>query len=226
MAVTSLDIIKSWFKRGLKPTEAQFANTWDSYWHKLESISMSAIDGLNIALSNKANVNHGHEASDISGLEEILLPLQEEVADLSGRMDSAETAIAGKADIEHTHQTSEVEGLKEVLQPLTEAVADHETRIAALEEAPDVVPVANYLLELDTAPTYASGRVKIMKYRYVSDSANKYEERFSYDANGRISFVELKDDVSAKWIRRTYSYSTAGELQLPAVADIVAWTIS
>lgn len=183
MAVTSLDIIKSWFKRGLKPTEAQFANTWDSYWHKLESISMSAIDGLNVALSNKANVNHGHDASDISGLEE-------------------------------------------VLQPLTEAVADHETRIAQLEEAPDVVPVANYLLELDAAPTYASGRIKMMKYRYVSDSANKYEERFSYDSNGRITFVELKDDVSAKWIRRTYSYSTAGELQLPTVVDITAWSVN
>lgn len=183
MAVTSLDIIKSWFRRGLKPTEAQFANTFDSFWHKLDLISMSAIDGLTVALNGKANVNH-------------------------------------------IHQASEVEGLEEVLQPLTEAVADHEARIADLEEAPDVVPVANYLIELDTAPTYEGGRIKIMKYRYVSDAANKYEERFSYDANGRIAFVELKDDVSAKWIRRTYSYSAAGELQLPAVVDVVAWSVN
>lgn len=183
MAVVSLDLIKSWFKRGLKPTESQFANTYDSFWHKLELIGMSAIDGLTVALGGKANVNH-------------------------------------------IHQASEVEGLEEVLLPLTEAVADHEARIADLEEAPDVVPVANYLIELDTAPAYDAGRIKIMKYRYVSDPANKYEERFSYDVNGRIAFVELKDDVSGKWIRRTYSYSEAGELLLPTVVVITAWTIS
>lgn len=144
---------------------------------------MSAIDGLTLALSGKANLNHGHEASEITGLEEILLPLQE-------------------------------------------AVDEHEVRIDAIEDAlTDLPPPANYMLELDTAPTYDDGRVKIIKYKYVSDAAKKYEERFSYDAIGRVAFVELKDDVSAKWIRRTYSYSEAGELLLPTVVDITAWTI-
>lgn len=184
MAVVSLDLIKSWFKRGLKPTESQFANTYDSFWHKLELIGMSAIDGLTLALSGKANLNHGHEASEITGLEEILIPLQE-------------------------------------------AVDEHEVRIDAIEDAlTDLPPPANYMLELDTAPTYDDGRVKIIKYKYVSDAAKKYEERFSYGAIGRVAFVELKDDVSAKWIRRTYSYSEAGELLLPTVVVITAWTIS
>ena len=184
MAVVSRDLIKSWFKRGLKPTESQFSNTYDSFWHKLELIGMSAIDGLTIALSGKANLNHGHEASEITGLEDILIPLQD-------------------------------------------AVDEHEARIVAIEDAlTDLPPPANYMLELDTAPTYDAGRIKIIKYKYVSDSAKKYEERFSYDANGRIAFVELKDDVSGKWIRRTYNYTATGQLLLPTVVGITAWSIN
>lgn len=183
MAVVSLDIIKSWFKRGLKPTESQFANTYDSFWHKLDMIGLSAIDGLTLALNGKANANHGHEASQITGLEEILIPLQE-------------------------------------------AVDEHEVRIGAIENAlTDLPPPANYMLEIDTAPTYVSGRIKIIKYRYVSDAAKKYEERFSYDTIWRVAFVELKDDVSGKWVRRTYSYSEAGELLLPEVEIITEWSI-
>ncbi len=183
MAVTSLDIIKSWFKRGLKPTESQFANTYDSFWHKLELISMSAVDGLTVALGGKANLNHGHAASQITGLEEILIPL-------------------------------------------TEAVADHEDRISAVEDAlTDLPPPANYMIEIDTAPTYEAGRVKVMKYKYVVNNLKKFEERFSYDGNWRVAFVELKDDVSAKWIRRTYNYTATGELLLPTVAAITEWSV-
>jgi hypothetical protein len=135
-------------------------------------------------------------------------------------------ALANKAGVEHIHQASDIEGLEEVLQPLTEAMADHEARIGAVEEAlTDLPPPANYMLEVDTAPTYDAGRVKIIKYKYVSDASKKYEERFSYE-NGRIAFVELKDDVSAKWVRRTYSYGAAGELLLPTVADITEWSVN
>lgn len=219
MAVVSLDLIKSWFKRGLKPTESQFANTYDSFWHKLELIGMSAIDGLTVALGGKANLHHGHEASEITGLEEILIPLQEAVDEHEVRITDAEDAIAGKAETVHTHAVAGVDGLGTV-------ISDHETRISAVEDSlTDLPPPANYMLELDTAPTYASGRIKVVKYKYVSDAAKKFEERFSYDANGRIAFVELKDDVSAKWIRRTYSYTTGGELLLPTVVDITEWTI-
>lgn len=218
MAVVSRDMIKSWFKRGLKPTESQFANTYDSFWHKLELIGMSAIDGLTIALSGKANVNHGHEASQITGLEEILITLQEAVDEHEVRIIDAEDAIAGKADAVHAHVFDDVTGLGAVL-------SDHEDRIALLEEGADIPPPANYLIELDTAPTYDAGRVKIIKYKYVTDTMKKFEERFSYDANGRVAFVELKDDVSAEWIRRTYSYGVAGELLLPTVADIMDWSV-
>ncbi len=144
------------------------------------------------------------------------------IADVIGLVE----ALSGKADAQHGHTASEVSGLDEILVPLQEAVDDHETRIGDVEAAlEDLPPPANYMIEIDTAPTYEAGRVKVMKYKYVSDNAKKFEERFSYDANGRIVFVELKDDVSVKWIRRTYNYTATGELLLPTVAAITAWSV-
>jgi hypothetical protein len=59
----------------------------------------------------------------------------------------------------------------------------------------------------------------------VSDVTKYYEERFSYDTNGRISYIQLKDDVSGKWIQRSYGFTTGGQLLLPTVITISAWTI-
>lgn len=47
--------IKSWFLTGLKPTQAQFLATWDSFWHKDEKIPITAIDDIENILAEKAN---------------------------------------------------------------------------------------------------------------------------------------------------------------------------
>ena len=57
---TDKNTIKNWFKTGLKPTQAQFWATWDSYWHKSESLPISAINGLGNFLDAKSDINHGH----------------------------------------------------------------------------------------------------------------------------------------------------------------------
>ncbi|MDI1257327.1 MAG: hypothetical protein PSV16_14630 [Flavobacterium sp.] len=41
--ITALSIIKDWFKTGKKPTERQFSDTWDSFWHKSEGIPKNRI---------------------------------------------------------------------------------------------------------------------------------------------------------------------------------------
>ncbi len=46
MAVVTITTIKNWFKTGLKPTQAQFWDTWDSFWHKHEQIPVDNIIGL------------------------------------------------------------------------------------------------------------------------------------------------------------------------------------
>ncbi|HUH35154.1 MAG TPA: hypothetical protein VL022_04910 [Moheibacter sp.] len=46
MAKTSIAQLKSWFRNGLKPTQAQFWNWMDSYWHKDEKLPMDSISGI------------------------------------------------------------------------------------------------------------------------------------------------------------------------------------
>lgn len=60
--ITEKNILKSWFLRGMKPLESQFAAWMDAYWHKSEQIPTSSIDGLEATLNSKA------EAADIRNL--------------------------------------------------------------------------------------------------------------------------------------------------------------
>lgn len=53
--MVNLNTIKSWFKSGLKPTQTQFWETWDSFWHKEDRIPVSQIDGVDDLLNQKAN---------------------------------------------------------------------------------------------------------------------------------------------------------------------------
>lgn len=64
---TDKNTLKSWFKRGLKPLEAQFHAWMDSFWHKSEEIPTSSIKGLEEVLNNKAEFralqNHAGDAT-------------------------------------------------------------------------------------------------------------------------------------------------------------------
>lgn len=54
--------IKNWFRTGLRPSQAQFWATWDSFWHKDEKIPIDAINDIQNILAEKADaealVNH------------------------------------------------------------------------------------------------------------------------------------------------------------------------
>lgn len=54
MAIQTLNIIKKWFKTGLKPTQYQFWDTWDSFRHKFEQIPLKDIEELETTLDTKA----------------------------------------------------------------------------------------------------------------------------------------------------------------------------
>ncbi|PWA10984.1 hypothetical protein [Flavobacterium laiguense] len=51
MALQTLNTIKNWFKTGLKPTQAQFWDTWDSFRHKSDKVPVAEIEGLNELLA-------------------------------------------------------------------------------------------------------------------------------------------------------------------------------
>ena len=70
MAITDKNTIYSWFQTDDFPTEAQFRATWDSFWHKSESIPMSQIQGLsqafvNTATTSQVNAKANKDASNI-----------------------------------------------------------------------------------------------------------------------------------------------------------------
>ncbi len=55
MAITALNTIKNWFKTGLKPSQAQFWDTWDSFRHKSEKIPAADVAGIDDLLFAKAD---------------------------------------------------------------------------------------------------------------------------------------------------------------------------
>jgi len=55
MALQTLNTIKQWFKTGLKPTQTQFWDTWDSFRHKFEKVPVKDIDGIDELLLTKAD---------------------------------------------------------------------------------------------------------------------------------------------------------------------------
>ena len=57
MAKTAINTIKQWFKTGLKPTQDQFWNWIDSFWHKDELIPQDKIQDLETTLSGKADTD-------------------------------------------------------------------------------------------------------------------------------------------------------------------------
>lgn len=44
MAITDLTTIKSWFETQDRPTQDQFSNTWDSFWHKYDTIPSGSLE--------------------------------------------------------------------------------------------------------------------------------------------------------------------------------------
>ncbi|URC12544.1 hypothetical protein [Flavobacterium sp. B183] len=51
MALQTLNTIKSWFKTGLKPTQTQFWDTWDSFRHKDEKVPVKDVEGIDKLLT-------------------------------------------------------------------------------------------------------------------------------------------------------------------------------
>lgn len=67
MPLQPLNTLKAWFETGDKPTQSNFWDWLDSYWHKSETIPQSSVDGLEDALTGFATMN------DIAALKAINL---------------------------------------------------------------------------------------------------------------------------------------------------------
>ena len=67
MAITDKNTIYNWFQTDAFPTEAQFKATWDSFWHKSESIPVSQITGLNELFIQTASVSQLNQKANKDG---------------------------------------------------------------------------------------------------------------------------------------------------------------
>ena len=80
MAIRDISQLKAWFRRGLYPTEGQFADLIDSFRHRLERVALTDVEGLADALNRK------YDISSATGLDTRLKRLEELLpADAGGR---------------------------------------------------------------------------------------------------------------------------------------------
>ena len=150
----SLSQIKSWFKKGMYPTESQFANTFDSFWHKDDTLPLSAIQNLMQILNDKAFTNHTHQLNDITDLSEFEQDISNQLntkantehehpqyltehQDISGKqnktdetLQTTEKSVVGainEVDSNLKNHLSEYNGLSQLVMGLEEQVHNHVT---------------------------------------------------------------------------------------------------
>ncbi len=132
MAIQSLSQIKAWFRKGLKPTENQFWDTWDSFWHKQEQIPMSSVDGLNNALNQKGDTSTFQTlAQEINQqFNELKTEINYaigglNVSDLYGQMENLDNQKQDKTDLNlQTDTKTVVAAINEVNGRLNSVVAE------------------------------------------------------------------------------------------------------
>lgn len=118
MAIQSLSTIKNWFKTRLKPTQAQFWDTWDSFWHKNDKIPVGSIENLDSILSGKASQEGVNNA--LTAVSESLQTLEENKVDkVEGKQLSSEdytteekTKLAGLTNIQLTSDDGSIQILE------------------------------------------------------------------------------------------------------------------
>jgi len=117
MPKQSINTIKNWFRTGLKPTQQQFWDTWDSFWHKDQTIPSSAIENLDNRFQEKAD--------------------QEAFAGHLTDGNAHHSLFSSKADLNHTHQIGQIDGLQQVLntkankEDITNAIENYDTELKA-----------------------------------------------------------------------------------------------
>ncbi len=72
MAKQTINTLKNWFRTALKPTQAQFWDWLDSYFHKDDKIPLTSLDGLQAELDKKRSTETPINISEVTGLDEAL----------------------------------------------------------------------------------------------------------------------------------------------------------
>lgn len=117
MAVITLSAIKNLFLTGGKPTQVQYHNVWDSFFHKSETVPQASVTGLEAALAD--------------------VPTQESIDDLNA-------ALAGTTVSKTNGQTIAVESGKLVDVVIVTSATSQNVKIESGSGLEDVVPLTAF----------------------------------------------------------------------------------
>ena len=126
---TAINTIKQWFKTGSKPTQDQFWNWIDSFWHKDELIPQDKIQNLSTTLSGKADADQlaNKANADASGLTQEQKSAWKEA--LSVREVPANIALVDKLDKEGNVYSKEQ--VTELLDNLDKNIGNSDLQVPA-----------------------------------------------------------------------------------------------
>ncbi len=134
MAKTSVEDLKARFKRGMFPTEGDFANVFDSYVHKDDGIDINDVTAENgsktlTTLLQEFKQEILQDAKDQE--------TQYDDTELKGKVEANEGNISSLDGRVSTNE-GDISTLKDDLDTVEDNIAGHEIRIKALEERAEV----------------------------------------------------------------------------------------
>lgn len=98
MAVRTIAQLKAWFRKGLYPTESQFADWLDSYRHKQESVEMSEVSGLPSALNKKYDKSEAETLSrTVNGYKDTMERIEQAQEDQSREMENLRNTLTDRS---------------------------------------------------------------------------------------------------------------------------------
>jgi hypothetical protein len=191
--------IKNWFKTGLKPTQAQFWATWDSFWHKDEKIPITAIDDIENILNAKAEAevladhlanpaSHGDlfsakEDKTNKGIAGGYVPLNEFVKISSGFLDIVDDFVTGGSSAIASAET--VKTLQTQINAINTLLTSNNVNLDNVQEIVDAIETAqaslstilvNDLTTGGTTKALTAEMGKSLKILVDSLSTNKLEK--------------------------------------------------
>lgn len=117
MAVRSISQLKSWFRKGMYPTESQFGDWIDSFFHREDKIPVGSVDGLSEVINSKA------EQSTVNSL-------SQSISAISTKADGANSAaLSAQGDVKQA--LADVANAQAAAQ---QAIADAAAAITALRD--------------------------------------------------------------------------------------------
>lgn len=177
MATTDKNTIYSWFQTDDFPTEEQFRATWDSFWHKSESIPMGQIQGLNQMFVNTATVAQLNAKADVDHTHP---DLEDYINDLQSGLDSQVIVNENQDELLQTLESS-LNALNLWKSQMTSADADNLVNtlselLAVFQSVPEgtdiygllaakvnVSDIVNNLTSVDTTKVLSANQGKLLK---------------------------------------------------------------